>query len=105
MSEGYKKKDIQRSRQKNDVTSHMTSGEMSSADDNQRLELGIAAEKVTLVTTGDLAVSVQPKAGTGNSHTAINASTTISTTTLNHMASALEITYTSGSGRLIVLAR
>lgn len=105
MSEGYKKSDIQRNRQKVAVGLSLTSKDMATAADNHRIELGFPAEKVTLVTTGNLAVSVQAKVGNGNSNAAINATTTVATTTLTNMASSLEISYTSGSGRLVILAK
>ena len=97
-AEGLKKKDIQRGVQKVKLGSSISSIELSLSVTSDVVELGFPAEKVTLVTTGNLAASVQPKAGPADSHTAISASTTISTTTTTHMFSALLITRTSGTG-------
>lgn len=103
--EGLKKKDKQRAVQKVHVGAAISSASLDGTTTTDRVELGFPAEKLTLVCTGDLACTVQPMVGPGNSHTAINATTTPSTTTLSHMAAAVMITRTGGSGKLIILAK
>lgn len=104
-TEGIKKKDKQRFRQIVDNSASVTSIELDGTTTTARLELGFAVEKVTIVTTGNLAAQVTPKVGPADANTAIAASTTASTTTLSNMCSAVEISRTSGTGRVIVLAK
>ena len=104
MTEGYKKKDIQRKRQKVDNGISLSSNNLASADDNHRIELG-PIEKLTMATTGDLIVSVTPQIGDKNSNTAIVANNTTATTTLSNMAAAIEIAWTSGEGKVLILAK
>lgn len=103
--EGYKKKDKQRAVQKVHVGCSISSAVLDASNTTDRVELGFPAEKLTLVCTGDLACTVQPMIGSGNSNTAINATTTVSTTTLSHMAASVMITRVSGSGKLVILAK
>lgn len=104
-TEGYKKKDIQRIRQPMELGASVSSDNMSSAADNQRLEFGTALEKMTIVTTGNLVVNVQAKIGNSDANVATAANTTASTVTTTNMFSAIEITYTSGEGKLLILAK
>lgn len=98
------KKDIQRIVQKGNGVS-ISSSEMASAEDNQRLEIGFPAEKVTLVTTGNLQATVTPKVGKADANSGIAATTTAGTTVTSNLFSAVEITWTSGTGKVLVLAR
>lgn len=104
-TEGYKKKDIQRSVQKVHLGSALSSKELDDTETTERVEIGFPAEKVTLVTTGDLEADVTPKLGSANSNSAISATTTIDTTTTTHMFTALEISRTAGSGKVLILAK
>lgn len=103
-TEGLKKRDIQRNVQKVHLGSSVSSDVLSAAG-TVRIELGFPAEKLTIVTTGNLAANVTPKLGAANSNTAIAATTTISTTTTSHMFCAVEIAWTSGSGQVLILAK
>lgn len=102
--EGYKKKDIQRAIQKVHQGTAISSDDMSAAG-TQRVEIGFPAEKITMVTTGNLVASVTPKIGAGNANAAIVANGTAATTTSGNMFAAVEIAWTSGSGRVIILAK
>lgn len=103
--EGLKKKDKQRAVQKVHIGAAISSASLDGTTTSDRVELGFPAEKLTLVCTGDLAASVQPLVGPANANTAIAATTTASTTTLSNMCSAVQITRTSGSGKVIILAK
>lgn len=103
--EGYKKKDIQRGVQRVHVGSSVSSASLDASNTTDRVELGFPAEKLTLVCTGDLAATVQPLVGPANANTAISATTSPSTTTTSHMCSAVQITRTAGSGKVIILAK
>jgi len=103
--EGLKKKDIQRVIQKVHLGSSISSIELDSTITTDRVEIGFPAEKLTLVTTGDLAATVTPKIGSATANTGIAATTTTSTTTTSNMFSSVEITRTSGSGKVLILAK
>lgn len=103
--EGLKKKDIQRGVQKVHQGTSVSSSTLDGTNTTERIEIGFPAEKVTLVTTGNLAANVTPMIGGANSNTAIAASTTPSTTTTSHMFSAVLISRTSGSGKVLILAK
>lgn len=104
MTEGYKKKDIQSKRQKIDGTISISSKPMASADDNHSLKLG-TVEKLTMVTTGTLAVSVTPMIADKIANSAIAVTGTPSTTVLSNMAAGVKIVYTSGTGTLTILGK
>ncbi len=104
-AEGLKKKDMQRGVQKVHLGACISSDEINTTLTTQRVELGFPAEKVTLVTSGDLAANVTPMIGNSNSNAAIAATTTPSTTTTTNMFSAVLITRTSGTGRVLILAK
>lgn len=104
-AEGYKKKDIQRGVQRVHTGTSAISITIDASNLTDRIELGFPAEKVTIVTTGNLAASVQPMIGPANSNSAIAATTTPSTTTTSHMFSSLAISRTSGAGKVIILAK
>lgn len=105
MNEGYKKKDIQRAVQKVHTGTTISSKELDGTTTTDRVEIGFPAEKVTLVTTGDLSADVTPKIGDANSNAAITATTAPSTTTTGNMFSAVEISRNSGSGKVLILAK
>jgi len=104
-NEGYKKRDLGRVRQPVELGTSVSSNDMSSAADNHRIEIGMSAEKMTLVTTGNLVVDVQAQIGVANAHGVVAATTTPSTTVTTNMFSAVEVSYTSGSGKLLILAK
>lgn len=104
-TEGLKKKDIQRAVQKVHTGTTVSSIELDGTTTTDRVELGFPVEKLTLVTTGDLAAQVTPKVGEANANAAIAATTTAGTTTTSNMCSAVEISRTSGSGKVIILAK
>lgn len=103
-TESHKKKDIQRAIQKVHLGAAISSDELSAAG-IVNLEIGFPAEKITLVTTGNLVANVTPKIGAVNANAAIAATTTISTTTTGNMFASVEIAWTSGVGRVIILAK
>ena len=103
--EGLKKRDIQRAVQKVHIGTSVSSEHLDDVNTTDRVELGFSAEKITLVTTGDLAATVTPVIGAATAHTAINATTTASTTTTTNMFSAVDIAWTSGSGKVLILAK
>jgi hypothetical protein len=103
--QGYKKKDLQRAVQKVHIGSSISSKELSEETPTERIEVGFPAEKLTLVTTGNLAATVTPKIGVANSNTGIAATTTPSTTTTTNMFSAVEISWVSGAGKVLLLAK
>lgn len=104
-AEGLKKKDIQRGVQRVHTGTATMSIQIDASNTTDRVELGFPAEKVTLVTTGNLVASVQPMVGAANANTAISATTTPSTTTTSHMFTGVTITRTSGAGKLVILAK
>lgn len=105
MAEGLKKKDIQRVVQKVHMGTAVSSIELDGTTTTDRVEIGFPAEKVTLVTTGDLAAGVLPKIGDANANTSIAATTTAGTTVTSNMFSAVVITRTGGAGKVIILAK
>ena len=103
-TEGYKKKDLQRVLGRGQGAS-VSTVLMDANTTEDRVEIGFPAEKVTLVTTGNLVVTAVPKIGDADAHAGIVANTTPGTTTTSNMFSSLEVTRTSGSGKLLILAR
>ena len=103
MSEGYKKKDIQRAVKPDSVA--LSSKELDATTTSDKIELGFAAEKMTVVTTGNLVAQVTPKIGSANSGSAVGASTTVASSTPANMFASVEISRTSGTGKLIILAK
>lgn len=104
-TEGLKKKDIQRAVQKVHTGTTVSSSELDATNIEDRVEMGFPGEKLTLVATGDLAVNVTPQIGDADANTAIAVSSTAITTTTSNMFSSLKIERTSGSGRVIILAK
>lgn len=104
-AEGYKKKDMQRGVQKVHTGTSVSSIQMDASNLTDRVEIGFPGSTVTLVTTGNLAASVQPIVGPANANASIAATTTPSTTTTSHMFTALVITRTSGVGKVLILVK
>lgn len=104
-AEGLKKKDIQRGVQRVHAGTTTASITMDASNTSDRIEMGFPAEKASIVCTGTLAASVQPMIGNANSNAAISATTTPSTTTMSHLTSSFVITRTSGTGKVIILAK
>jgi hypothetical protein len=102
-TEGYKKKDIQRAVKPTNVA--LSSVDLDADTTTDRVEMGFAAEKITVVTTGTLTANVTPKLGDAAANSAIAASTTASTTTTSNMFASVEIVRTGGAGKVIILAR
>lgn len=102
---GLKKRDIQRGVQKVHVGSAISSEELNASATSAKVELGFPAEKLTVVTTGNLVATVLPKIGAASSNAGIAASTTAITTVTSHMFSSVEITWTSGTGQVLILAK
>ena len=105
MNEGLKKKDIQRAVQKVHTGTTVSSSELSNDKTFERVEIGFPAEKITVVTTGDLVADVIPKIGEVNANAPIAATTTTSTTITSNMFSAVRINRQSGTGKVILLAK
>lgn len=105
MNEGLKKKDIQRTVQKVKQGTTVSSKTLDATETTDVVEMGFPAERITVVTTGTLAASVQPKVGDANSGGAIAASGTASDSTPGTLFSAVEITRTGGEGKVIILAK
>ena len=97
--------DIQRAVQKVHIGTAISSIQLDATELSDLVEIGFPAEKVTLVTSGDLVAQVTPKIGNANANIAIAASGTASTTITSNMFSALQITRTSGEGKVIILAK
>lgn len=105
MSEGAKKRDVQRQVQKVHQGTSVSSIELDADTTTTKVEIGFPAEKITLVTTGDLAAQVTPQIGGAAANAAIAASNTPSTTTTSNMFTVVSISRTSGSGRVLILAK
>lgn len=102
---GSQKRDIQRQVQKVHTGASVSSEELSATKTSTRIEVGFAAEKITVVTTGTLTADVLPKIGNADANATIGASNTASTTTTSNMFSAIEITRTGGEGKVLILAK
>jgi len=105
MNEGLKKKDIQRSVQSVKTGTTVSSKELSATETTDVVEMGFPAERLTVVTTGTLAATVQPKIAQANAGGSVAASTTPGDSTPGVLFSAVEITRTGGEGRVIILAK
>jgi hypothetical protein len=104
-TEGLKKKDIQRAVQKVKMGTAVSSKKLDASTTTDRIEMGFPGERITVVTTGDLAAQVQPVVGPANTGGAIAASTTPADSTVSTLFSAVTITRTSGEGTVIVLVK
>jgi hypothetical protein len=103
-TQGYKKKDLNRVLQRGNGVS-VSTVLMDANTTEDTVEIGFPAEKVTLVTTGNLVVTATPKIGSANAHAGIVANNTVSTTTTSNMFTGIVVTRTSGAGKLLILAR
>lgn len=104
-TQGAKKRDLQRTVQKVHLGASVSSVELSADLTSTKVEIGFPAEKLTLVTTGDLVAQVTPKIGGAAANAAIAATTTTSTTVTSNMFSVVEISRTSGTGQVLILAK
>jgi len=101
--QGYKKRDIQRAKEKPGVS--VSSKTLSASETTETIEFGYPLEKLTVVTTGTLAANVTPKLGDANANTVIAASGIVTTTVTSHMFASVEVVRTAGTGTVIVLAK
>lgn len=85
-------------------TGYSISDTMGASKVEDSIELATPVDKVTIMTTGSLLVTVEGSIS-GTTFAVGNATTTPSTVVMTHLASGFKLTRTAGEGKIVILAK